>query len=310
MPAVVTLGEPLVVLLPTEPVGLDEAGSLAVAVGGAEANTALLLARLGHSVSYVSRVGDDPFGRRVVAVLAREGVEVTRVRIDPEAPTGLYLREWLPDGLRRVHYYRTGSAASRMSDADLDEGVCAGARVVLVTGITPALSPSCASAVQRVMALARSARALVAMDLNYRPRLWDPSTARRSLVPLIGQVDLLLMGQEDSLAILEADGEPAMRAAAALGARTVVLRAAADGAAALVDGAVVRAPAIAVREVVDPVGAGDAFNAAFLSYWLRGRRIEDALRAGNELGAAAVATLGDSAVPAAAIERHRVATDE
>jgi 2-dehydro-3-deoxygluconokinase len=310
MPAVVTLGEPLVVLLPTEPVGLDEAGSLAVAVGGAEANTALLLARLGHSVSYVSRVGDDPFGRRVVAVLAREGVEVTRVRSDPEAPTGLYLREWLPDGLRRVHYYRTGSAASRMSDADLDEGVCAGARVVLVTGITPALSPSCASAVQRVIALARSARALVAMDLNYRPRLWDPSTARRALVPLIGQVDLLLMGQEDSLAILEADGEPAMRAAAALGARTVVLRAAADGAAALVDGAVVRAPAIAVREVVDPVGAGDAFNAAFLSYWLRGRRIEDALRAGNELGAAAVATLGDSAVPAAAIERHRVATDE
>jgi 2-dehydro-3-deoxygluconokinase len=192
-----------------------------------------------------------------------------------------------------------------MSDADLDEGVCAGARVVLVTGITPALSPSCASAVQRVTALARSAGALVAMDLNYRPRLWDPATARRALLPLIGEVDLLLMGHEDSLAILEADGEPAMRAAAALGARTVVLRAAADGAAALAGGAVVRAPAVAVREVVDPVGAGDAFNAAFLSCWMRGGGVEDALRAGNELGAAAVASLGDSAVPAAAIERHR-----
>jgi 2-dehydro-3-deoxygluconokinase len=124
-------------------------------------------------------------------------------------------------------------------------------------------------------------------------------------LPLIGDVDLLLMGHEDSLAILEADGEPAMRAAAALGARTVVLRAAADGAAALAGGAVVRAPAVAAREVVDPVGAGDAFNAAFLSCWLRGRPIEDALRAGNELGAAAVASLGDSAVPAAAVERHR-----
>jgi 2-dehydro-3-deoxygluconokinase len=192
-----------------------------------------------------------------------------------------------------------------MSDADLDEDVCAGARAVLVTGITPALSPSCASAVRRVVALARSVGALVAMDLNYRPRLWDRSTARRALLPLIGDVDLLLMGHEDSLAILEADGEPAMRAAAALGARTVVLRAAADGAAALAGGAVVRAPAVAAREVVDPVGAGDAFNAAFLSCWLRGRPIEDALRAGNELGAAAVASLGDSAVPAAAVERHR-----
>jgi 2-dehydro-3-deoxygluconokinase len=304
VPDVVTLGEPLVVLLPTEPVGLDEAGSLALTVGGAEANTALLLARLGHSVSYVSRVGDDPFGRRVVAALAREGVDVARVRVDPDAPTGLYLREWLPDGLRRVHYYRIGSAASRLSAADLDEGVCAGARVLLVSGITPALSSSCASAVRRAIALAHAAGALVAMDLNYRPRLWDPAAARRALAPLLGQVDLLLMSREDSLAILDADGEAAMRAAAALGPSTVVLKAAEDGSAALVGGAVLRAPAVAVREVVDPVGAGDAFNAGFLSCRLRGGGMADALRAGNELGAAAVASLGDSAVPAAAVERY------
>ena len=303
MPDVVTLGEPLVVLLPTEPVGLDEAGPLALAVGGAEANTGLLLARLGHSVSYVSRVGDDPFGRRVVGALAREGVDVTRVRVDPDAPTGLYLREWLPDGLRRVHYYRAGSAASRLSDADLDEGVCAGARVLLLSGITPALSASCAAAVRRAIVLARAAGALVAMDLNYRPRLWDRATARRALVPLMGQADVLLMSREDSLAILDADGEPAMRAAASLGARMVVLKMAEDGAAALVEGAVVWAPGVAVGEVVDPVGAGDAFNAGFLSCRLRGGGIADALRAGNELGAAAVASLGDSAVPAAAVER-------
>jgi 2-dehydro-3-deoxygluconokinase len=301
---VVALGEPLVVLLPTEPVGLDETGTLTVTVGGAEANTALLLARLGHPVSYVSRVGDDPFGRRVLAALAEEGVDVTRVRVDPGATTGLYLREWLPDGLRRVHYYRSGSAASRMSDADLDDGVCAGARVLLSSGVTPALSASCASAVRRAIALAHAAGSLVAMDLNYRPRLWDPVTARRTLVPLMAQVDLLLMSREDSLAILEADGEPAMRAAAALGPRTVVLKSAEDGAAALVEGAVVRAPAVAVREVVDPVGAGDAFNAGLLSCLLRGGGIADALRAGNELGAAAVASLGDSAVQAAAVERH------
>jgi 2-dehydro-3-deoxygluconokinase len=248
-------------------------------------------------VSYVSRVGDDPFGRRVVAALAGAGVDVTRVRVDPDAPTGLYLREWLPDGLRRVHYYRAGSAASRMSDADLDSDLCAGARFLLVSGVTPALSPSCASAVRRAIALAHAAGALVTLDLNYRPRLWDPPAARRTLVPLMGQVDLLLMSREDAVAILEADGEPAMRAAAALGARTVVLKAAEDGSAALVDGAVVSAPAVAVREVVDPVGAGDAFNAGFLSCRLSGGGIADALRAGNELGAAAVTSVGDSAAP-------------
>jgi 2-dehydro-3-deoxygluconokinase len=293
MPDVVTLGEPLVVLLPAEPVGLDEAGALAVTVGGAEANTAMLLARLGHTVSYVSRVGDDPFGRRVVAAIAGAGVDVARVRVDPGAPTGLYAREWLPDGVRRVHYYRSGSAASRLSADDLDDELCAGARALLVSGITPALSPSCAAAVTRAIELARSAGALVALDLNYRPRLWAPAAARRALLPLLARVDLLLMSREDAAAILEADGEPALRAAAALGPRTVVLKAAEAGAAALADGVVARAPASPVLEVVDPVGAGDAFNAGFLSCVLRGGSVAEALRAGNELGAAAVTAPGD-----------------
>lgn len=295
MPDVVTLGEPLVVLLPTSPVGLDEAAGLAVTVGGAELNTALLLAALGHSVAYVARVGDDPFGQRVVAALAGAGVDVTRVRVDPSAPTGLYLREWLPDGLRRVHYYRSGSAASRLSESDVEDDLFAGARVLLLSGITPALSPSCAAAVRRAIGLARSAGVLVALDLNYRPRLWCAAAARRTLLPLLAGVDLLLMSREDSAAILEADDEPALRAVTALGPAVVVLKAAADGAMALVDGAVVRVPAAAVEEVVDPVGAGDAFNAGFLSTWLRGGSVAEALRAGNERGAAAVAGVGDAA---------------
>jgi 2-dehydro-3-deoxygluconokinase len=303
---VVTLGEPLVVLLPTSPVGLDEAAALAVTVGGAELNTALLLARLGHTVAYVARVGDDPFGRRVVAALAAAGVDVTRVRVDRAAPTGLYLREWLPDGLRRAHYYRSGSAASRLSVADVEDDLCAGARVLLLSGITPALSPSCAAAVRRGIDLARSAGALVAMDLNYRPRLWGVAAARRSLLPLLAGVDILLMSHEDSAAILEADDESALRAAAALGPGVVVLKAAEDGAMALVDGAVVRVPAVAVEEVVDPVGAGDAFNAGFLSSWLRLGDVAEALRAGNERGAAAVGSLGDAQPLPVAIARTHV----
>ena len=98
MSDVVTLGECMAVLYPPDPVPLDEARTLLIDIGGAEANLAIALCRLGHSARFISRVGDDPFGRRVRAVLSTEGVDTSALLIDPEAPTGVFFREWLVDG--------------------------------------------------------------------------------------------------------------------------------------------------------------------------------------------------------------------
>jgi 2-dehydro-3-deoxygluconokinase len=286
----------MAVLYPREPVTLDDADVLALDIGGAEANLSIGLSRLGHSARFISRVGDDPFGHRMRATLDREGVNTAYLATDTGAQTGVFFREWLPDGARRVYYYRAGSAASRMVPEDLRPEAFAGARIVHLTGITPALSASCAASVAKAIDLARDAGALVSFDPNYRPRLWDVAGARAALRPLLERTDILLMGHEDAQAVLgEGDDEALLERGAALGARVVVLKLAERGALALADGRRYAAPAHPVARVVDPVGAGDGFDAGFLAGWLRGYSIEDSLDLGARIGAAAVEVLGDYA---------------
>jgi 2-dehydro-3-deoxygluconokinase len=151
--------------------------------------------------------------------------------------------------------------------------------------------------VARAIELAHAAGALVAFDPNYRARLWRPQAARAALLPLLRQADIILMGHEDAAAVLDTgdDEQAALQSAAALGARVVVLKRAEKDALALAEGLSYRVPAVAVERVVDPVGAGDGFDAGFLAGWLRGDSIEDSLRLGARVGAASVAALGDYA---------------
>lgn len=296
MPDVVTLGECMGVLYPPDPVTIDDSASLLWDIGGAEANLSIALARLGHSARFISRVGDDPFGRRVRAVLDAEGVDTSALQVDSGAPTGVFFREWLPDGARRVFYYRAGSAASRLAPADLTPELFAGAKIVHLTGITPALSASCAAACLQALELAKAAGALVSFDPNYRPRLWPPETARAALLPLMRQTDILLMGHEDARAALGVEDEEAMlEAGAALGPPIVVLKRAERGAVALAEGRRVEVPAAPITHMLDPVGAGDGFDAGFLAGHLRGWHLEESLALGAKVGAAAVERLGDYA---------------
>jgi 2-dehydro-3-deoxygluconokinase len=285
------------VLYPPEPVTLDDTGTLLLDIGGAEANLSVALARLGHSVRYISRVGADPFGERIRNTLAAEGVDVSGVRTDQVAPTGVFFREWLPDGARRVYYYRAGSAASRMQPDDLDPQQFAGARFVHLTGITPALSQGCAATVARAVELARAAGAQVSFDPNYRAKLWSPEAARAALAPILMQCDVLLMGHEDAEAVLGHfdDEQQLLEMAASLGPAVVVLKRAERGALALAGGQRYEAPAVPVERVIDPVGAGDGFDAGFLAGLLRGDDTPAALALGARVGAASVAALGDYA---------------
>src|SRR5262249_34151927 len=134
---------------------------------------------------------------------------------------------------RRVLYYRAGSAASHLTPDDLPPEAFADARLLHLTGITPALSASCAATVTRAIELARKAGALVSFDPNYRPALWGAAAAQKTLLPLMARADLLLMGDEDCRALLEIDEEEqALRAGSALGAKLVVLKQAERGACA------------------------------------------------------------------------------
>ncbi len=300
-PEVVTLGECLISLIATAPGPLAEATAFERHVAGAEANVAVGLARLGHSVAYIGRVGGDGFGTAIVRKLRGEGVDVGHLMVDDEATTGLLFRERRVLGAAQVVYARTGSAGSRVSVVDVDraatDGAFAGARWLHITGITPALSPSAHDAVRQAIELARSAGLTVSFDVNLRRRLWSDADAAPVVRRFAEDVDVVL-GSVDELAVLTGStaGDPVAlaRAVLALGPSIAVVKLGADGALGLErDGEPVASPALPVPAALDPVGAGDGFCAGFIAARLDGADLATALRTANACGAAAVATIGD-----------------
>ena len=291
---VVTLGECMALFYPSQPIRLADASHLQVDIAGAETNLCIALSRLGHSVRFISRIGNDPFGEKIKSILTHEGVVIDSVIEDDHAPTGIFFREWLSDGQRRVYYYRKGSAASYLTETDIRSDYFFQAKILHLTGITPALSEQCLSACQKAIELAKNAGAVVSFDPNYRAPLWDPESARKVLIPLIHKANIVLMGHEDANALFgELEDEQFLHSVADLDVDICVLKRAEKGAIALADGRLVEVPAFPVEKIMDPVGAGDGFNAGFLAGWIRGWSLEKALALGAQIGAAAVTVMGD-----------------
>jgi 2-dehydro-3-deoxygluconokinase len=292
---VVTLGESMVLLLAEQSGPMREATTFRRHIAGAESNLATGLSRLGHTAGWFSRVGDDEFGRAVVFRIRGEGVDTSRVIRDAEAPTGLVVRERREAGPIDQVYYRRGSAASRMTPADLDADYLKDARFLHLTGITPALSASCRETVFAAAEIARAAGVKVVFDPNYRSKLWSPSEARPVMRDLAARCDLLLPGRDEAeLMTGESDPATAARQLSALGPSMVVVKLGAEGALGLArEGDIARAPGTPLERVVDPVGAGDAFAAGYLAGLLRGLDTNAALRLANRCGAFAMLSPGD-----------------
>ncbi|OPG08933.1 sugar kinase [Microbispora sp. GKU 823] len=292
-PRVVTLGETMA-LLTAERVGpLAHAPSMAVGIGGAESNVAIALRRLGVPVTWIGRVGADGFGELVERELRAEGLDVRAV-VDGAAPTGLMVKERRTSRSLNVWYYRTGSAGSRLAPADVPEDVVAGASLLHVTGITPALSASAAEAVAHAVRLARAHGVTVSFDVNYRGRLWTRERAGEALRDVLAASDVVFAGVEEAELFVAPRKDPLDLAAALtdLGPAQAVIKRGAEGCAALVDGLRLTRAAVPV-EVMDPVGAGDAFVGGYLAELLAGAPPETRLDTAVAAGAFACVVPGD-----------------
>lgn len=265
----------------------------ALRVGGAESNFAIALRRLGADVAWASRLGTDPFGDLVLRTLAGEGVDLRWVARD-EAPTGVFFK-WHEGGESRVLYRRAGSAASRLSPADVPDEALDGVALVHLTGITMALS---GTARETVLTLARRARergCTVTFDPNYRPALWpDPAAAGESMRAVLPHVDWYLCGQAEGQLLFGArSAEEVIEAARAAGAGDAVVRVGARGALVPENGSPVLVPPLRVEEIVDEIGAGDGFAAGFAYGLLRGWDPVHCVRTANQIAAAALRGTGD-----------------
>jgi len=283
-----TVGEPLICL--TAAGRLAASPSLAKSVGGAEANVAIGLARLGLRAGYVSRVGADPFGDEILRTLRGEGVDVSRVQRSPTRPTGLMVKLRSPNDVR-VHYYRQGSAVTELDGI----GEVPAARHVHATGITLALGAGPAAAVGELLAAASAMGAGVSLDPNIRLKLWSLDDAVVALREILPQVDDLLLSEAEGLALAGADElDEALLWLVDRGIARVVVRRGAAGAVGAGAGAQrIEVAAEAAGPVVDSVGAGDAFTAGYLFERLRGATFAAAMAAGTWAAGHVVSHVGD-----------------
>ncbi len=293
----------MAVLLPDRTGPLETVETFRHTIGGAESNVACTLAALGTPTAWISRVGDDGFGRRLTGELAAHGVDTSAVAVDPQRPTGLYVKEIgspgthprdLGPGRSRLHYYRTGSAAAALGPALLDDpaaaALIAGAELLHLSGISAALSDSCLALLRALLADRRSGRT-VSFDLNWRPTLWHGRDS--SVLPaLLDAADVVLLGADEAEAVLGTGDPAALRALLPSPATLVVKDADRRATAVGASGRTVTEPALAVA-VVEPTGAGDAFAAGYLHATLRGLDQRRRLRLGHLCAAAALTAHGD-----------------
>lgn len=291
----VTLGETMVLFRSQSPGPLRYAPSFGKMIGGAESNVCIALARLGHETGWISRLGDDEFGLFIRNTIRGEGVDTSWVSFDEEHATGLMFKEQQTGRDPSVYYYRKDSAASHMSPEDLDEAYVTRAKILHVTGITPALSPSCRETVHKAIDMAKRNGRTVVFDPNIRFKLWsEEDEARRTLLDIAKRADIVLPGMDEG-AFLTGYDTPEEIASDFLqkGASHVVIKRGGEGAFYASEDVSEYVPAFTVDPIVDTVGAGDGFAAGVISGWLRNQSMKESVRLGHRVGAYALTVPGD-----------------
>jgi len=291
---VITIGETMVLFVPTSIGPLRYVNQFGKTIGGAESNVAIGLARLGHQCGWISRVSNDEFGLYVRNFIRGEGVDTSQVIFDNEHPTGIFFKERKAMNEPMVYYYRKGSAASFLTPQDINESYFTSAKYLHLTGITPALSPSCKETVYAAIEIAKRNKMTIIFDPNIRLKLWSADQAREVLMDLAHLSDIVMPGLEEG-EILTGEKSPEKIAKAILknGAKLVVIKLGEKGAFYASESESGYVPAIKVDKIVDPIGAGDSFAAGFISGLLRDWPYSKAVELGNRVGAYALSVLGD-----------------
>jgi 2-dehydro-3-deoxygluconokinase len=293
---VLCVGETMAVVTPAKAQPLSEAGECLLGYGGAESNVAAHLAEFGYRTGWASRLGEDPFGDRILAGLAARGVDVSLVTRVKTAPTGVYFKDPDLGGGARTLYYRAGSAASAMTPEDSGAWPLEQTGWIHTSGINAALSERCSALTEHLLDQASAKGYKVSFDVNYRPALWGIDDAGPRLLELAGKGTVVLVGLDEAETLWGCT--TAEQVSALLpDPRHLVIK---DSATEAVE--FIREQNRAERihrvqahrvQVVEPVGAGDAFAAGYLAGLLRGDKPEDRLALGHSFAAWTLGTRAD-----------------
>lgn len=295
---VVTLGEAMAMFVATQTGDLVDVETFTKRIAGAELNVSIGLARLGLKVGWVSRVGNDAFGRFTLQQLKKEGVDHRQVTTDCRYPTGFQLKSKAENGTDPiVDYFRKGSAASHLSVEDFNPDYFSSARHLHLSGVAAAISTSSLELSRYAAQQMRAMGKTISFDPNLRPTLWSSQQEMtHQLNQLAFMADLVLPGLKEGQ-ILTGKTSPEEIADFYLdqGIKAVVIKTGADGAwFKSADGNKATIPAVKVEKVIDTVGAGDGFAVGVISALLEGKTLAQAVARGNKIGSLAIQAIGDS----------------
>ncbi|AFJ45263.1 sugar kinase [Shimwellia blattae] len=295
---VITIGEAMAMFVAAESGPLAEACHFTKRAAGAELNVATGLARLGHRVCWISRVGNDSFGRFIIDHLEKEGIDTRGVTLDDRYPTGFQLKSKAENGTDPiVEYFRKGSAASHLSCDDFNSACFSAARHLHLSGVAAALSATSLELLHFAARTMRAAGKTISFDPNLRPSLWRSQQEMvTQLNKLARQADWVLPGLREG-EILTGRSTPEGIADFYLdqGVQIVVIKTGPEGAwYKTAQGDKGRVDPFYVANVVDTVGAGDGFAVGVISALLEGKPLPQAVRRGNKIGSLAIQVIGDS----------------
>lgn len=295
---VITLGEAMAMFVARETGDLAAVDTFVKRAAGAELNVAIGLARLGLKVGWVSRVGQDAFGRFICEVLDKENIDHRQVTVDPRYPTGFQLKSKVDDGSDPlVEYFRKGSAASHLSPTDFDHDYFGAARHLHLSGVAAAISDSSLELTKHAAKEMRARGKTLSFDPNLRPVLWRSEGEMRKQLNLLAEyADWVLPGEKEGY-ILTGYRQPQDIADFYLdkGVKAVIIKTGCEGAwYKTASGEQGQVEAMRVDNVVDTVGAGDGFAVGVISALLEGKPLVQAIRRGNKIGSLAIQVIGDS----------------
>lgn len=264
---------------------------------GAEMNVAIGLSRLGFDSYYLTRLGVDPFGKYIEKVLTHEQVCMDYVSFSETEATGFMIKEKNEDGDPKVYYYRKGSAASKMSVAELEGVAFENLDHIHLTGISLALSPETQALCFEIIRQAKEKNIPVTFDPNLRPSLWkDTQTMKETINKMAFLADIVLPGINEG-EILVGSKEPEDIADFYLkqGVKAVIVKLGEAG--AYVKETNGNAQIIAgyqVKNIVDTVGAGDGFATGVISGLVSGLSLTESIKRGNAIGAIQLGSPSDN----------------
>lgn len=267
---VLTIGDAMITLNPAVKGPLRYVTQFERKVGGAELNFAIGCARLGLGGKWISRLGDDEFGRVIYNFARGEGVDVSGVDFVSGCPTSLNFKEINEDGSGKTFYYRYNSPILTLTPEMIQEELFEEVDLVHLTGVFLAIDPKNIEIAAKVIETAKQKKIPISFDPNIRLKLWSIDEARKAYKEILPHVDILLTGLDEIRLIsgMEEEDELVLFARE-YGIRDLVIKDGANGSKLFRNGDWTRAESFRVT-TVDTVGAGDGFDAGYIYGWLNG----------------------------------------